>query len=166
MTASRLGVNVSIRGHHAVARLMLLAVVAGAGLGAACAAVLAAEAPGGAKKASARIAPARVEATADAKIKKITLTPKAAERLGVQIDEVREDPSGRRIVPYAAVFYDLTGKTWVYVNAEPLTFVRGAVKIDTIKGDNVYLSDGPPSGTKVLAAGVAQVFGVEAGVGH
>jgi multidrug efflux pump subunit AcrA (membrane-fusion protein) len=111
-------------------------------------------------------APARVEATTDAKIKKITLTPKAAERLGIVIDEVRADPSGRRIVPYASVLYDLTGKTWVYISAEPLTFVRGPVEIDTIKGDNVYLSDGPPTGTKVLAAGVPQVFGTEVKVGH
>jgi hypothetical protein len=110
--------------------------------------------------------PALVEATNDAKIMKVTLTPKAAERLGVVIDEVRADPSGRRIVPYASVLYDLTGKTWVYISADPLTFVRGAVVIDTIKGDNVYLTDGPPAGTKVLAAGVPQVFGTEVKVGH
>ena len=111
-------------------------------------------------------APARVEATTDAKIKKITLTPKAAERLGILIDEVRADPSGRRIVPYASVLYDLSGKAWVYISAEPLSFVRGPVEIDTIKGDNVYLNDGPPVGTKVLAAGVSQVFGTEVKVGH
>jgi hypothetical protein len=111
-------------------------------------------------------APARVEATTDAKIKKITLTPKAAERLGILIDEVRADPSGRLIVPYASVLYDLSGKAWVYISAEPLSFVRGPVEIDTIKGDNVYLTDGPPVGTKVLAAGVPQVFGTEVKVGH
>jgi hypothetical protein len=119
-----------------------------------------------AAETAVKATPARVEATLDANIKKITLTPKAAERLGIQIDEVRADPSGRRIVPYASVLYDLTGKTWVYISADPLTFVRGAVEIDTIKGDNVYLLDGPPVGTKVLAAGVPQVFGTEVGVGH
>jgi hypothetical protein len=129
-------------------------------LAASCPLALAAEST--VKKSS----PARVEATNDAKIKKITLTPKAAERLGILIDEVRVDPSGRRIVPYASVLYDLTGKTWVYISADPLTFVRGAVEIDMIKGDNVYLSDGPPAGTKVLAAGVSEVFGTEVKVGH
>ena len=119
-----------------------------------------------AETAVKKILPARVEATNDAKIMKVTLTPKAAERLGIVIDEVRADPSGRLIVPYASVLYDLTGKTWVYVSADPLTFVRGAVAIDTIKGDNVYLTDGPPAGTKVLAAGVPQVFGTEVKVGH
>jgi hypothetical protein len=165
MIASPLSAKISIRDCRALTRLMLLASVAIAGVGTSGVATLAAG-PSGGSKASVRDAPARVEASADGKSKKITLTPKAAERLGIQIDEVREDPSGRRIVPYAAVFYDLTGKTWVYVNAEPLTFVRGEVQIDTIKGENVYLNDGPPSGTKVLAVGVAQVFGVEVGVGH
>ena len=129
-------------------------------LAAPCASALAAE------TAVKTIMPARVEATNDAKIMKVTLTPKAAERLGIVIDEVRADPSGRRIVPYASVLYDLTGKTWVYISADPLTFARGAVVIDTIKGDNVYLSEGPPTGTKVLAAGVPQVFGSEVKVGH
>ncbi len=138
----------------------LMAAAFAACLAAPCASALAAE------TAVKKILPARVEATNDAKIMKVTLTPKAAERLGVVIDEVRADPSGRRIVPYASVLYDLTGKTWVYVSADPLTFVRGAVVIDTIKGDNVYLTDGPPAGTKVLAAGVPQVFGTEVKVGH
>ena len=119
-----------------------------------------------AAESAVKSAPARVEATLDAKIMKVTLTPKAAERLRVVIDEVRADPSGRLIVPYASVLYDLTGKTWVYISADPLTFARGAVVIDTIKGDNVYLTEGPPAGTKVLAAGVPQVFGTEVKVGH
>src|SRR5499426_2984708 len=117
---------------------------------AACLAVLALAL---AAETTGKTTPARVEDTLDAKIKKITLTPKAAERLGILIDEVRADPSGRLIVPYASVLYDLSGKTWVYVSTEPLTFVRGPVEIDTIKGDNVYLIDGPPVGTKVLAGG-------------
>jgi hypothetical protein len=144
-----------------MARITVLMVAAfTACLAVPCVSALAAE------TAVKKIQPARVEATSDSKIMKVTLTPKAAERLGVLIDEVRADPSGRRIVPYASVLYDLTGKTWVYISADPLTFVRGAVVIDTIKGDNVYLTDGPPAGTKVLAAGVPQVFGTEVKVGH
>jgi hypothetical protein len=129
-------------------------------LGLSCVTALAADST--AKKAG----PARVEATANGGIKKVTLTARAAERLGVQIDEVRADPSGRRIVPYGAILYDLTGKTWVYVSSDPLTFVRDAVTIESIKGESVYLKDGPVTGTKVLATGVPQVFGAEFGVGH
>ena len=126
-------------------------------IGVSCAPALAAE-------PAVQSTPARVEATPDATLKKVTLTAKAAERLGIQIDEVREDPAGHRIVPYSSVLYGLTGQAWVYISVDPLTFVRGAVTIDTIKGENVYLSDGPPTGTKVLATGVPQVFGAEFGV--
>jgi hypothetical protein len=160
MTAAR-AASKAVKGEERLmARLnVLMVAVSTACLAASCVSALAAE-------SAAKITPARVEGTLDAKIKKVTLTPKAAERLGIQIDEVRADPSGRRIVPYTSVLYDLTGKAWVYISADPLTFVRGAVEIDTIKGDNVYLSDGPPTGTKVLAAGVPQVYGAEVKVGH
>ena len=161
MTAARFTSKAFEREERLMARFTVLTVAASiACLAAPCAPALAAETP------VKKILPARVEATNDAKIMKVTLTPKAAERLGVLIDEVRADPSGRRIVPYASVLYDLTGKTWVYISADPLTFARGAVVIDTIKGDNVYLSEGPPAGTKVLATGVPQVFGAEVKVGH
>jgi hypothetical protein len=139
--------------------LATAASVAGAGLGLYGSPALAAEVPAQSK-------PALVEAIAGSSLKKVTLTPKAAERLGVQIDEVREDMSGHRIVPYTAVLYDLTGGAWVYVHSDPMAFVRQSIKIDTIKGNNVYLSDGPSLGTKVLAAAVPQVFGTEKGVGH
>jgi len=143
-----------------MSRFNVLAVAAAAVyLGLSYAPALAAETP-------VQSRPARVEATPGTTLKKVTLTPKAAERLGVRIDEVRVDPSGRWIVPYASVLYDLTGGTWVYVHTDPMTFVREAVKIDTIKGENVYLNDGPPPGSKVLATGVPQVFGTEVGVGH
>lgn len=138
----------------------ILAVVTSA----ACLGVSGLPAPAAEPAVESTLAP--VEVAPDAAIKKVTLTPRAAERLGIQIDEVRVDPSGRRIVPYASLFYDLSGKTWIYVSADPLTFVRQPVKVDTIKGENVYLNDGPPPGTKVLTAGVPQVFGVEVGVGH
>jgi hypothetical protein len=143
-----------------MARFNVLAVAAAAVyLDMSCAPTLAAETP-------VQSRPAQVEATPGTTLKKVTLTPKAAERLGVRIDEVRVDLLGRRIVPYSSVLYDLSGGTWVYVHVDPMAFVREAVKIDTIKGENVYLNDGPPAGSKVLATGVAQVFGTEVGVGH
>jgi len=161
MIAPRVTSKAFEREERLMARLTVLMVTAFAAcLATSCESALAAE------TAVKKIMPARVEATNDAKIMKVTLTPKAAERLGIVIDEVRADPSGRLIVPYASVLYDLTGKTWVYISADPLTFARGAVVIDTIKGDNVYLTEGPPAGTKVLATGVPQVFGTEVKVGH
>jgi hypothetical protein len=160
MTTARFASKAVKKGERPMAGFNVLVVAAlTACLAVCCVSALAAE-------SAVKSTPARVEATLDGKIKKVTLTPKAAERIGIQIDEVRADSSGRRIVPYASVLYDLTGKTWVYISADPVTFFRGAVEIDTIKGDNVYLSDGPPIGTKVLSAGVPQVFGSEMKVGH
>ena len=63
----------------------------------------------------------------------MTVTAKEAERLGILVDDVRTDASGRRIVTYASVLYDLTGTTWVCISADPLTFVRRAVEIDALK---------------------------------
>jgi hypothetical protein len=132
-------------------------------LGLSCTPALAAEGP--VQQKPAHLKPAIVETTTGS-VKTVRLTPKAAERLGIELDEVRVDPSGRRIIPYSAVLYDLTGKTWVYVHGDPMSFAREAVKIEMIKGENVYLKDGPVPGTKVLVTGVQQVYGTEVGVGH
>ena len=71
----------------------------------------------------------------------------------------------RKIVPYAAVIYGPHGETWVS-SPEPLTFIRHPIAIDYIQEDQVVLSDGPPSGTKVVTVGVAELYGTEYGVGH
>src|SRR5258705_12432731 len=92
-------------------RNMLMVAVSTACLAMSCASDLAAE-------AVAKITPARVEAPLDAKIKKVTLTPKAAERLGILIDQVRGDPSGRRIGPFGSVLYHLTRETWGYISPD------------------------------------------------
>src|SRR5258708_15868370 len=90
---------------------LLLVAASTACLAVCCASALAAE-------SAVKSTPARVEDTLDAKIKKVTLTPKAAERLGIQIDEGRVDPSGRRVVPYASGLHDLTRRTWVHTHAD------------------------------------------------
>lgn len=69
------------------------------------------------------------------------------------------------IIPYAAVIYGLNGETWVYARIEPLTYVRMPVKIDYIEGDQAILSESPATETEVVVVGVAELFGVESGVG-
>jgi len=71
----------------------------------------------------------------------------------------------RKIIPYAAVLYDAKGKTWVYTNPEPFVFVRRAIEIDTIVGDEIFLVDGPAVGTAVVTVGGAELLGTEFGVG-
>lgn len=72
----------------------------------------------------------------------------------------------RKVVPYSAVLYDIHGKTWVYKNPEPLTFLRHQIEVDYIEGDQAVLADGPETGTQVVTVGVAELYGTEFGVGH
>jgi len=98
----------------------------------------------------------------------VILTAQAAKRLGIETAPVRDSQVQgklRKVVPYAAVFYDLNGKTWVYMNPEPLTFVRASISVDYIDSDLAVLSEGPPSGTGVVTVGSPELYGTEFGVG-
>jgi hypothetical protein len=72
----------------------------------------------------------------------------------------------QRVIPYSAVIYDATGKTWAYTNPEALTYVRHPIDVEYIEGDLAVLKDGPAVGTPVVTAGAAELLGVEQGVGH
>src|SRR5262245_34849568 len=55
------------------------------------------------------------------------LTEDAAQRLDIQTAPVQDgelNGAKRTVIPYAAIIYDTEGATWVYLNPEPLTFVR------------------------------------------
>jgi hypothetical protein len=95
----------------------------------------------------------------------VTVSAKAAERLGIQTTEVKGTLAGRTSVPYAAVLYDAHGDTWVYATSEQDVFVRTQVRVDRIDGDVALLLDGPPSGTSVVTVGLAELYGAETGVG-
>lgn len=118
--------------------------------------------------------PAVVEAVAGQEsLKRITLTERAAERLGIQTVEVGAAPgaAGRTQIPYSAVIYDADGGEWAYiVDGAPLAFVRHAITIEDIvahaAGDVAVLSQGPQMGTSVVSVGVAELYGAEFAVGH
>jgi hypothetical protein len=97
-------------------------------------------------------------------LKQLTLSAKAAERLGVETAPVAGSGS-LLTVPYAAVIYDAQGDTWSYVNAEPLVFLREQIMVDEIDGDTAILSAGPAVGTSVVTTGAAELYGAEIGVG-
>ncbi len=71
----------------------------------------------------------------------------------------------KKVVPYSAVIYDLTGGTWVYTSPEPLTYVREPISVDYIEGDMAVLADGPDVGTLVATVAVAELYGIDTGVG-
>lgn len=69
-------------------------------------------------------------------------------------------------VPFGAVVYDIHGGAWVYEKASDRRYVRHRVQIDHTTAGIAYLVSGPPVGTPVVVEGVAELWGVEFGVGH
>jgi hypothetical protein len=97
-------------------------------------------------------------------IGRITLKGRAGERLGIQFVEVRK--SGQRLeAPYNALLYDASGREWVFISPEPNVFMRTEIKVDHIEGDTMYFAKGLTAGTKLVTAGVAELYGIEFGVG-
>jgi len=113
--------------------------------------------------------PAQVDKIEGSELSRVTLTEKAAERIGLETASVREQDlngSMRKVVPYSSLIYDPKGRTWIYTSPQARTFVRQQVEVDTIDGDRVLLIDGPPVGTEIASVGVAEIYGAETGVGH
>lgn len=112
--------------------------------------------------------PAMIEPIEGTELNRVILTEKAAERLDIQTDQVREeqlDDAKRLVVPYSAVIYDLEGATWMYTSPAPLTYMREAIEVDYIDGDRAILKDGPATGTEVVTVGVAELYGADTGIG-
>jgi hypothetical protein len=110
------------------------------------------------------IRPAKVERLEGAQPTRVTLTADAAERLDIQTAEARDGELGgvrRLVIPYAALLYDTEGNTWTYVNSATLAFVRYAVTVDRIEGEQAFLLAGPPSGSRVVTVGAAELYGSE-----
>ena len=120
-----------------------------------------------------KVEPAHVAHIEGSEISHLTLTEKAVERIGIQTTQVSEEMIAhseaqlRRVVPYAAVIYDVQGRTWVYTNPEPLNYVRHEIKVDFVEGGKkAVLLEGPPVGTQVVIVGAAELYGTEYQVGH
>ena len=117
--------------------------------------------------------PAKVEDTDQKGIKKVTIEPRAAERIGLETTEVREEQvslatgvATRKVVPYGAIMYDSKGEAWTFTSPQPLVFVRQHVVVEDVVGDKVVLSDGPATGTTVVTVGAAELMGAEHKYGH
>jgi hypothetical protein len=108
--------------------------------------------------------PATVERLEGAEPTRVTLTEEAAKRLDIQtatVSDTTVNGTQLKVIPYAAIVYDSEGKTWTYINPQPLVFVRHPITVDSIKGDQAILSDGPDSGTAVVTVGAEELFGSE-----
>jgi hypothetical protein len=108
--------------------------------------------------------PATVERLEGAEPTRVTLTEEAAKRLDIQtatVSDTTVNGTQLKVIPYAAIVYDSEGNTWTYINPQPLVFVRHPITVDSIKGDQAILSDGPDSGTAVVTVGAEELFGSE-----
>ncbi|HKT03005.1 MAG TPA: hypothetical protein VJT31_26045 [Rugosimonospora sp.] len=111
----------------------------------------------------------RVEADPSSSTARIVLSADAAHRIGVRTVPVSASQvAGRAVlsVPVDAIFYDPEGDTYVYVTREPLRYTRERVTVDTIAAGVATLTAGPPAGTQVVTVGVAELYGIEVGVGE
>jgi hypothetical protein len=73
-------------------------------------------------------------------------------------------PTASVIVPYSAIVYDPSGKTYVFTQRSPRTYVEVPATVDHINGDSAYLSSGPKAGTAVVSVGAEELYGVQTGV--
>jgi membrane fusion protein, heavy metal efflux system len=67
------------------------------------------------------------------------------------------------IVPRSALVRDAHGGSWVYVNISPHAYARQRVFVDRVVGELAALTSGPKVGAKVVAQGVAELYGAEFG---
>lgn len=105
--------------------------------------------------------PVTLEPIAGTDLNRLTLTEKAAERLGLETAPVVAQ-EGQVVVPYAALLYDPSGQAWVYVSVGPLAFERQEITVDFIDGNNAVLSEGPEAGANVVTLGATELYGSEA----
>jgi hypothetical protein len=109
--------------------------------------------------------PAKLSATRDKEVQRVTFTAEGTRRLGLETAAVRATAKGA-VLPYAALLYDAEGGAFAYTSPAPRTFVRQTVQIARIDGTRVLMSKGPAPGTKVVTTGAAEVLGAEFEVGH
>ena len=87
------------------------------------------------------------------------------ERVGVTMPLAAARGRRSLVVPLAAIVHDMNGGTWVYERRDSVTFVRRRVEVERTAGTAAVLTRGPPPGTPVVVAGVAELFGTEFGGG-
>lgn len=83
------------------------------------------------------------------------------ERVNVDLPLNSEEP--RKVIPHAAVLWDIQGNSWVYVHSGPQEYKRARIFIDFTTDTEAVLKYGPDAGTEVVTDGAAELFGTEFG---
>jgi len=116
---------------------------------------------------AAKVPPAKIEKIQGSEISRVTLTERAEQRLGIETGAARAPQPAEAgkavqvVLSYDAVIHDIQGKTWVYTNPGPQTFVRHPVGLRSVRGDLAFLSEGPAPGTKVVTVGAQMLYATE-----
>lgn len=72
-------------------------------------------------------------------------------------------PAESLTVPWSAIVYDIHGGAWVYEKTGEHQYTRRRVVVRYVTGDVAVLASGPATGTQVVTAGAAELFGTETG---
>lgn len=107
--------------------------------------------------------PASVEPIKGTDLSRVTLTPQAAQRVGIATAPIRGGAGGE-VIPTAAVLYDAEGAAYTYTNPLPRVYVRAPLVLRAVEGERAVLAEGPPVGTRVVTVGATELYGVEFGV--
>lgn len=113
--------------------------------------------------------PASVEEVEGSHRSVVTLSPRGAEKIGLEL--ARVEPTGHAAgglaVPQRALVQGAGGTVWVYASAgDPLRFRRHVVEVAAVQGRTAILTRGPAIGTMVASSGSAELYGAEFEVGH
>ena len=97
---------------------------------------------------------------------KIVLSSDGARHIGIQTVAARgaAGTPAQVVVPFSAIVYDPSGKTYAFVRSGRLTYVEVPVRVDHVAGSAAYLAKGPPAGARVVSVGAEELFGVQTGV--
>jgi hypothetical protein len=109
--------------------------------------------------------PGSVEHVEGSDLGRVHLTTAAIRRLDVDTTVVRR--TGKHlVVPDDALFVDPDGAWWIYTSPSRGVYVRHEVGLARQHDGQALLTSGPRPGTEVVTVGVAELYGIEAEVGH
>jgi hypothetical protein len=107
---------------------------------------------------------ARLEHAPGGRATRIVVSASGAQRIGLRTRRAGRAAGPTVAIPYSAVIYDPSGRTYAFVAVAPLTFTEVRVKVDRIDGSTAYLREGPHAGSQVVSTGAAELYGVQTGV--
>jgi hypothetical protein len=105
--------------------------------------------------------PVTVEPVKGADVSRVSLTARAAKRLGIETAKVGRHGARQTVVPYGAVLYTADGSTFTYTSPEPRVYVRAPITVVRIDGAQAILSSGPRVGTDIVTVGSQELYGSE-----